>query len=144
MASDYSSLIRITLLSLHRHCLLIRSSSSDSQLQNQISISDQVVANPFGFMKAKLVLLGSHELSLSGIDRYPNDSEKLMLASQTGLSKNQVSNWFINARVRLWKPMIEDMYKEEFADNDSADSDPMLASSSLHGDARRVKFQGKD
>ncbi|KAH7846852.1 hypothetical protein Vadar_018848 [Vaccinium darrowii] len=66
---------------------------------------------------------------------YPNDSEKLMLASQTGLSKNQVSNWFINARVRLWKPMIEDMYKEEFADNDSADSDPMLASSSLHGDA---------
>lgn len=24
----------------------------------------------------------------------------------------QVSNWFINARVRLWKPMIEDMYEE--------------------------------
>lgn len=25
---------------------------------------------------------------------------------------NQVSNWFINARVRLWKPMIEEMYLE--------------------------------
>lgn len=24
----------------------------------------------------------------------------------------QVSNWFINARVRLWKPMIEEMYRE--------------------------------
>lgn len=24
----------------------------------------------------------------------------------------QVSNWFINARVRLWKPMIEEMYAE--------------------------------
>ncbi|XP_027353848.1 BEL1-like homeodomain protein 11 [Abrus precatorius] len=48
---------------------------------------------------------------------YPNDSEKLMLASQTGLTKNQVSNWFINARVRLWKPMIEEMYKEEFGDS---------------------------
>ena len=24
----------------------------------------------------------------------------------------QVSNWFINARVRLWKPMIEEMYEE--------------------------------
>ncbi|KFK41979.1 hypothetical protein AALP_AA2G196700 [Arabis alpina] len=48
---------------------------------------------------------------------YPNDTEKLMLASQTGLSKNQVSNWFINARVRLWKPMIEEMYREEFGDS---------------------------
>ncbi|KAH7567218.1 hypothetical protein JRO89_XS07G0033700 [Xanthoceras sorbifolium] len=58
---------------------------------------------------------------------YPNESEKLMLASQTGLTKNQVSNWFINARVRLWKPMIEEMYKEEFADS-SEDSNPSLAS----------------
>ena len=28
----------------------------------------------------------------------------------------QVSNWFINARVRLWKPMVEEMYKEEAGD----------------------------
>lgn len=27
--------------------------------------------------------------------------------------KIQVSNWFINARVRLWKPMVEEMYLEE-------------------------------
>lgn len=27
-----------------------------------------------------------------------------------------MSNWFINARVRLWKPMVEEMYKEEFTD----------------------------
>uniref|UniRef100_A0A803NN69 Homeobox domain-containing protein n=1 Tax=Cannabis sativa TaxID=3483 RepID=A0A803NN69_CANSA len=59
---------------------------------------------------------------------YPNDSEKLMLASQTGLSKNQVSNWFINARVRLWKPMIEEMYKEEFGDS-SEDSNPFAGGS---------------
>ncbi|KAL9673377.1 hypothetical protein QQ045_029633 [Rhodiola kirilowii] len=52
---------------------------------------------------------------------YPTESEKLILSSQTGLSKNQVSNWFINARVRLWKPMIEEMYKEELADS----SDPL-------------------
>ncbi|KAK8510055.1 hypothetical protein V6N12_035378 [Hibiscus sabdariffa] len=61
---------------------------------------------------------------------YPTDSEKLMLASQTGLTKNQVSNWFINARVRLWKPMIEEMYKEEFAESQQ-DSDPSVASSSM-------------
>ncbi|XP_073004894.1 BEL1-like homeodomain protein 11 isoform X1 [Typha latifolia] len=48
---------------------------------------------------------------------YPNDNEKLMLASRTGLTRNQISNWFINARVRLWKPMIEEMYKEEFSED---------------------------
>ncbi|KAF3333051.1 BEL1-like homeodomain protein 6-like isoform X1 [Carex littledalei] len=47
---------------------------------------------------------------------YPSDSEKLMLARQTGLTRGQISNWFINARVRLWKPMIEDMYKEEIGE----------------------------
>ncbi|KAJ9559975.1 hypothetical protein OSB04_005135 [Centaurea solstitialis] len=30
----------------------------------------------------------------------------------------QIANWFINARVRLWKPMVEDMYKEEFRDEE--------------------------
>ncbi|KAK8989000.1 hypothetical protein V6N11_030370 [Hibiscus sabdariffa] len=61
---------------------------------------------------------------------YPTDSEKLMLASQTGLSKNQISNWFINARVRLWKPMIEEMYNEEIADSPQ-DSDTSFANSSI-------------
>ncbi|KAI4295485.1 hypothetical protein L6164_035528 [Bauhinia variegata] len=49
---------------------------------------------------------------------YPKDSDKIMLARQTGLTRSQVSNWFINARVRLWKPMIEEMYKEEIGDAD--------------------------
>ncbi|KAG8058527.1 hypothetical protein GUJ93_ZPchr0002g26261 [Zizania palustris] len=44
--------------------------------------------------------------------RYPKDGEKDMLAARSGLSRNQVSNWFINARVRLWKPMIEEMCEE--------------------------------
>ncbi|XP_043713773.1 BEL1-like homeodomain protein 4 [Telopea speciosissima] len=44
---------------------------------------------------------------------YPSDADKHLLARQTGLSRNQVSNWFINARVRLWKPMVEDMYQQE-------------------------------
>ncbi|XP_047972079.1 BEL1-like homeodomain protein 1 [Salvia hispanica] len=44
---------------------------------------------------------------------YPKDSDKVMLAKQAGLTRSQVSNWFINARVRLWKPMVEEMYAEE-------------------------------
>ncbi|XP_022769069.1 BEL1-like homeodomain protein 3 [Durio zibethinus] len=53
------------------------------------------------------------------LNPYPKDSEKIMLAKQTGLSRNQVANWFINARVRIWKPMIEEMYKEEFGEMNS-------------------------
>lgn len=49
---------------------------------------------------------------------YPKDSDKIMLARQTGLTRSQVSNWFINARVRLWKPMVEEMYKEEAGDTE--------------------------
>ncbi|PIA55895.1 hypothetical protein AQUCO_00700310v1 [Aquilegia coerulea] len=70
---------------------------------------------------------------------YPNESEKLTLASQTGLTKNQVSNWFINARVRLWKPMIEEMYTEELGEssidsNQSESISTTAKSASDHGD----------
>ncbi|XP_050380873.1 BEL1-like homeodomain protein 9 [Argentina anserina] len=44
---------------------------------------------------------------------YPTDTDKITLAKQTGLSRNQVSNWFINARVRLWKPMVEEIHMLE-------------------------------
>ncbi|XP_057793904.1 BEL1-like homeodomain protein 4 [Salvia miltiorrhiza] len=47
---------------------------------------------------------------------YPSEADKHVLSRQTGLSKNQVSNWFINARVRLWKPMVEEMYQHELQD----------------------------
>lgn len=43
---------------------------------------------------------------------YPKDAEKQVLAVRSGLTRNQVSNWFINARVRLWKPLIDEMYME--------------------------------
>ncbi|XP_058729667.1 BEL1-like homeodomain protein 1 [Vicia villosa] len=49
---------------------------------------------------------------------YPKDSDKVMLARQTGLTRSQVSNWFINARVRLWKPMVEEMYMEEIKEQE--------------------------
>ncbi|XP_027342688.1 BEL1-like homeodomain protein 1 [Abrus precatorius] len=51
---------------------------------------------------------------------YPKDSDKVMLAKQTGLARSQVSNWFINARVRLWKPMVEEMYMEEMKEHEQA------------------------
>ncbi|MED6203586.1 hypothetical protein PIB30_000669 [Stylosanthes scabra] len=56
---------------------------------------------------------------------YPSDVDKHILARQTGLSRSQVSNWFINARVRLWKPMVEEMYSEELKEQEN-----MMANSS--------------
>ncbi|KAL6005482.1 hypothetical protein ACLOJK_006049 [Asimina triloba] len=63
---------------------------------------------------------------------YPKDSDKHMLAKQTGLTRNQVSNWFINARVRLWKPMVEEMYLEETKDADHNGSDVKTSKSEMN------------
>ncbi|KAJ0726881.1 putative transcription factor Homeodomain-TALE-BEL family [Helianthus annuus] len=52
---------------------------------------------------------------------YPSDADKHLLARQTGLSRSQVSNWFINARVRLWKPMVEEMYQKESNEEEEGD-----------------------
>ncbi|KAL9658159.1 hypothetical protein ABK040_013071 [Willaertia magna] len=38
---------------------------------------------------------------------YPSEAEKAQLAEETDLTLTQVNNWFINARRRLWKPIIE-------------------------------------
>ncbi|KAK8652964.1 hypothetical protein V6N13_126985 [Hibiscus sabdariffa] len=54
---------------------------------------------------------------------YPSDADKHLLARQTGLSRNQVSNWFINARVRLWKPMVEEMYQQESKEEEGDDKE---------------------
>ncbi|KAJ6916094.1 BEL1-like homeodomain protein 4 [Populus alba x Populus x berolinensis] len=54
---------------------------------------------------------------------YPSDADKHLLARQTGLSRNQVSNWFINARVRLWKPMVEEMYQQESKEDEPGAED---------------------
>lgn len=41
------------------------------------------------------------------LNPYPGDEEKHQLMRRTGLTYNQLNNWFINARVRLWKPLVD-------------------------------------
>ncbi|KAK8707777.1 hypothetical protein V6N13_058829 [Hibiscus sabdariffa] len=65
---------------------------------------------------------------------YPTDTDKHMLATQTGLSRNQVSNWFINARVRVWKPMVEEIHmleSKELAESNQKSSKSDTKSSSI-------------
>ncbi|KAG8501145.1 hypothetical protein CXB51_003241 [Gossypium anomalum] len=67
---------------------------------------------------------------------YPKDSDKHMLAKQTGLTRSQVSNWFINARVRLWKPMVEEMYLEEIKEQEqNGTSDDKTSKTENHEDS---------
>uniref|UniRef100_A0A146KZZ8 Homeobox protein PKNOX2 n=2 Tax=Lygus hesperus TaxID=30085 RepID=A0A146KZZ8_LYGHE len=41
---------------------------------------------------------------------YPTDKEKTEIAAETDLTSKQVSNWFINARRRFLKPMVDSPY----------------------------------
>lgn len=43
---------------------------------------------------------------------YPSGDDKKLLADITGMSQVQVSNWFINCRVRTWRPMVEQLANE--------------------------------
>ncbi|KAL4272676.1 hypothetical protein GQ457_13G012070 [Hibiscus cannabinus] len=66
---------------------------------------------------------------------HPYPKEKIMLAKQTGLTRSQVSNWFINARVRLWKPIVEEMYLEEIKEHEQNDSDDKTSKSHNNEDS---------
>nr|XP_010915332.1 BEL1-like homeodomain protein 3 isoform X1 [Elaeis guineensis]XP_010915334.1 BEL1-like homeodomain protein 3 isoform X1 [Elaeis guineensis]XP_010915335.1 BEL1-like homeodomain protein 3 isoform X1 [Elaeis guineensis]XP_029119027.1 BEL1-like homeodomain protein 3 isoform X1 [Elaeis guineensis] len=69
---------------------------------------------------------------------YPKDNEKHLLAIKSGLTRSQVSNWFINARVRLWKPMIEEMHSELTKKNQT---DGSGGESRSHGNIRGQRLQ---
>ncbi|KAL6574674.1 BEL1-like homeodomain protein [Orobanche minor] len=82
---------------------------------------------------------------------YPTDTDKLMLAKQTGLSRNQVSNWFINARVRLWKPMVEEIHmletrqkpsqRDEQSPNNTTTNDHLPTTCSIECDNASTSIQ---
>jgi len=44
---------------------------------------------------------------------YPTEEQKRALAGQTGLTINQISNWFINARRRILQPMLETVRQQQ-------------------------------
>ncbi|KAL3833466.1 hypothetical protein ACJIZ3_008202 [Penstemon smallii] len=57
---------------------------------------------------------------------------------QRGLPERSVSNWFINARVRLWKPMVEEMYLEELKEHDQENDENQLQNQINHS---RVNYE---
>uniref|UniRef100_A0A453FXG3 Homeobox domain-containing protein n=1 Tax=Aegilops tauschii subsp. strangulata TaxID=200361 RepID=A0A453FXG3_AEGTS len=72
---------------------------------------------------------------------YPTDGDKQMLAKQTGLTRNQVSNWFINARVRLWKPMVEEIHNLEMRQVHKHSPHDKGQQNGVHGQAHQHSSQ---
>lgn len=93
----------------------------------QLKRSDQPSWRPQRGLPEKSVSVLRAWMFQNFLHPYPKDNEKQLLALKSGLTRSQVSNWFINARVRLWKPMIEEMYSEINRKNRAEEG-----SSSLH------------
>nr|CCA15629.1 conserved hypothetical protein [Albugo laibachii Nc14]CCA16311.1 conserved hypothetical protein [Albugo laibachii Nc14] len=47
---------------------------------------------------------------------YPTDADKQILLKQTGLNMKQLTNWFTNARKRIWKPMMRQQQTKSMHD----------------------------
>ena len=54
---------------------------------------------------------------------YPASAEKTILIERTGLEIQQLSNWFTNARKRIWNPSANVHASLNGAFNGSSDSD---------------------
>ena len=43
---------------------------------------------------------------------YPSESEKARMVADTGIEIKRLNNWFVNNRIRFWKPRFEAMQKQ--------------------------------
>jgi len=46
------------------------------------------------------------------LNPYPSDLDKKQLCSECDLTMSQLQTWFINARIRIWKPCVESLWRE--------------------------------
>ncbi|PRP87675.1 hypothetical protein PROFUN_02375 [Planoprotostelium fungivorum] len=83
------------------------SSSLSSKQEIQPSITDDSNKKRRGNLPKSATNLLKGWLFNHIFHPYPTEEEKGILSVQTGLSLNQISNWFINARRRILQPMIE-------------------------------------
>lgn len=97
-----------------------------------------MLASQTGLTKNQVLSLILISLSTTCFHSPPSASIWHCLRAGFSFPSLQVSNWFINARVRLWKPMIEEMYKEEFADS-SEDSNPLIRGSMTDEDSTNLE-----
>ncbi|KAG6502687.1 BEL1-like homeodomain protein 11 [Zingiber officinale] len=134
MTRHFANLRNAIITQIHRHSFKHSPAPADKNLrlkrealQKLGIIQNKQAWRPLKGLPEDSVLVLRSWLFENFLHPYPDDNEKLKLVSKTGLTRNQISNWFINARVRIWKPMIEEMYREEFSE-DSGNMSPCCRS----------------
>jgi hypothetical protein len=60
---------------------------------------------------------------------YPNENDKIQLSNATGLSVQQVNNWFVNARKRIWQRLLEVHHQEALAHMQQASATQLMITS---------------
>lgn len=44
---------------------------------------------------------------------YPTDQEKAEMVQKTGIDVKRLNNWFVNNRIRYWKPRMEALQRQQ-------------------------------
>ena len=66
---------------------------------------------------------------------FPSDDVKADFADRTGLSFTQVTTWFVNARKRVWKPLLHESRREQIEPNVGTAWSAIVAESTDESDA---------
>jgi hypothetical protein len=116
---------RIRYITQLEHDMLIKN-VKDKFAQLVVSINEKYLTKVFSLQESVLLRskkrgnLPKHATNIlkawlfsNFLHPYPSETEKLELSQQTGLTITQINNWFINARVRTWRPMLESMLEGE-------------------------------
>eukprot|EP00980_Cylindrotheca_fusiformis_P002234 scaffold517_cov119-Cylindrotheca_fusiformis.AAC.17 len=60
---------------------------------------------------------------------YPTEQEKSQMVADTGIELKRLNNWFVNNRIRYWKPRMEAIQKEKGVEPSSGTSVCSVSSS---------------
>ena len=71
---------------------------------------------------------------------YPTEKEKSKILADTGIDLKRLNNWFVNNRIRYWKPRIEALQKQQRVE----DRSPSDLSSSMSGYGNECKLEDND
>ncbi|KAL0092017.1 Homeodomain-like DNA binding domain-containing transcription factor [Phycomyces blakesleeanus] len=77
------------------------------QQQQKQPVKDAAKKRRRGNLPREVTEFLKHWLIQHKAHPYPSEKEKGDLACRTGLTVNQISNWFINARRRILQPMLD-------------------------------------